>query len=308
VSDHVSEAHTPIPVGINLSFCVKRWVTPELWTQIVSERLGLNLVQLSFDLIDPMWPDAILERHAAGLRTRTAQAGVTIHSAFIGLAHYTYNQLLHPDPAVRDYAETWFARAYRVAAMAGITRVGGPLGAIASRVDGVEPDALDPADYADLIARMHRLGERARSEGLTELYVEPTPMRREWPWTIAQAKQMMADVTGSAVPWRYCVDWGHGTHEPLYGPDHGAMEPWFRELTAFITAVHIQQTDFQLDRHWDFTEPGRVDPVDAAALLRRTGVAPAPVFLEVFYPFEKDDLSILSALEITSARLRQAFA
>lgn len=298
----------PIPFGINLGFCVKRWVTPELWTRVVRERLGLDLVQFSFDLVDPMWPDAIVDRHAAALRREAEAAGITLHSAFIGLAHYTFNQLLHPDPAVRDYAEYWLGRAYRFAALAGIPRVGGPLGALAARLDGSEADALDEADYAELVTRMRRLGERASAEGLTELYVEPTPLRREWPWSIAQARRMMTDVADSAVPWRLCVDWGHGTFEPLYGPGHGAMEPWFRELTDVITTVHIQQTDFRLDRHWDFTVPGKVDPVDAAALLRRTGIAPAPVFLEVFYPFEEDSRSILAALETSCARLRSAFA
>ncbi|MDR6955376.1 sugar phosphate isomerase/epimerase [Ancylobacter sp. 3268] len=298
----------PIPFGINLSFCVKRWVTPELWAPLVRERLGLDLVQFSFDLVDPMWPDAIVERHAAAVRREAQASGITLHSAFIGLAHYTFNQLLHPDPAVRDYAEEWLGRAYRFAGLAGIPRVGGPLGAIPARLDGTEAEALDAADYDDLIARMRRLGARAAAEGLAELYVEPTPLRREWPWTVAQARRMMTDVAGSPVPWRLCADWGHGTFEPLYGPDHGAMEPWFRDLGDVITAVHIQQTDFLLDRHWDFTVPGKVDPADAAALLRRTGIAPAPVFLEVFYPFEHDSGSILNALEVTSARIRQAFA
>jgi hypothetical protein len=48
-------AAAAIPLGINLSFCVKRWVTAELWAPLVRDRLGLDLVQFSFDLVDPMW-------------------------------------------------------------------------------------------------------------------------------------------------------------------------------------------------------------------------------------------------------------
>lgn len=298
----------PIRFGINLGFCTKRWVTPELWTRIVGERLGLDLVQFSLDLVDPMWPDAIVDRHAADIRREAEAAGIAIHSAFIGLAHYTFNQLLHPDPAVRNYAEYWLGRAYRFAALAGIPRVGGPLGAIAARLDGSEADGLEAADYAELVTRMHRLGERAAAEGLSELYVEPTPLRREWPWTIGQARRMMTDVAGSAVPWRLCPDWGHATFAPLYGEEKDGMEPWLRELSDVITAVHIQQTDFALDRHWDFTVPGKVDPVEAAALLRRAGVDTCPVFLEVFYPFEEDSRAILAALKTTCTRLKQALA
>ncbi|MBS7539877.1 sugar phosphate isomerase/epimerase family protein [Ancylobacter lacus] len=300
-------APVAIPLGINLGFCTKRWVTPELWAPLVRERLGLDLVQFSLDLVDPMWPDAVVERHAAVIRRQAAAHGIAIHSAFIGLAHYTFNQLLHPDPAVRDYAENWLVRAYRFAAAAGITRVGGPLGAVAARADGSEADALDEADYEELVGRMLRLAEQARGLGLSELYVEPTPLRREWPWTIPQARRMMADLGGSAVPWRLCVDWGHGTFRPLYPEPEAEMERWLVELADVITAVHIQQTDFALDRHWDFTVPGAVDPVAAAALLRRSGVAPSPVFLEVFYPFEHDSASILKALEDSMNTLRRAF-
>lgn len=298
----------PIRFGINLGFCTKRWVTPELWTGVVRDRLGLDLVQFSFDLVDPMWPDAIVDRHAAEVRRAAEVAGITIHSAFIGLAHYSFNQLLHPDPAVRNYAEYWLGRAYRFAALAGIPRVGGPLGALAARLDGSEAEALDPADYAELVTRMHRLGERAAAEGLSELYVEPTPLRREWPWTIGQARQMMNDVAESAVPWRLCIDWGHATFAPLYGDVTDGMETWLRDLGDVTTAVHIQQTDFAFDRHWDFTVPGEVDPLEAAALLRRTGTDTCPVFLEVFYPFEEDSRTILAALETSCARLKHALA
>lgn len=294
--------------GVNLSFCVKRWVTPALWAQVVRDELGLGLAQFSYDLVDPMWPDDLLDDQAAALKAACDAHGVTVHSAFIGLAHYTYNQLLHPDPRVRDVAEHWLGRAYRFAALAGIPAVGGPLGAVASRPDAHEPDAIGAADYDDLVARMHRLAATAKGHGLAELYVEPTPLRREWPSTIEQARQMMVDVRGSDVPWRYCVDWGHATFEPLYGRAEALMDGWLEALVDDIGMLHIQQTDGQFDRHWDFTETGIVEPAAAAALLDRTGHGEKPVFLEVFYPFERDDASVLDAVRRSVAVLKPAFA
>jgi sugar phosphate isomerase/epimerase len=296
------------PLGINLSFCVKRWVTPDLWAPLVREQLGLDLVQLSFDLVDPTWPDDVLADLARDIRTQAARHGLVLHSAFIGLAHYTYSQLLHPDPRVRDVAEAWLARAYRFARLAGIARVGGPLGAIAARPDGAEADEIAEADYHDLIARMRRLGAVAAAEGLAELYVEPTPLRREWPWTIAQAQRMAADVADSPVPWKFCLDWGHATFEPLYGKYRASMPAWFAALGPSVGIVHLQQTDFQFDRHWDFTETGAVDPVEAVRMQRAAGLGDRPVFLEVFYPFERDDASILAAVRRSVAILKPAFA
>jgi D-erythrulose 1-phosphate 3-epimerase len=296
-----------IPLGVNLSFCVKRWVTPDLWARLVHHELGLNLVQFSFDLVDPAWPDDLLTELAEDQRRTAAAHGITLHSAFIGLAHYTYNQLLHPNPRVRDVAEAWLARAYRFASLAGISRVGGPFGAVASRLDGTEDDAIPDADYRDLVSRMMRLSEVARQHGLTELYIEPTPMRREWPWTIDQALAMLADVAGAAVPWKVCVDWGHGTFQPLYGSYRGRMENWYQTSGSHIGAIHIQQTDFRYDRHWDFTEQGAVDPAVAASLQRETGLEDRPVFLEVFYPFERDDASVLDAVRRSIRILQSVF-
>jgi sugar phosphate isomerase/epimerase len=133
-------------------------------------------------------------------------------------------------------------------------------------------------------------------------------MRREWPWTPAQAARMAADVAGSPVPWNFCLDWGHGTFEPLYGRYRARMDAWYDALGPRIGAVHIQQTDFQYDRHWDFTEPGRIDPWDVAAIQRKLGLENRPVFLEVFYPFERDDASVLDGVTASISALKPAFA
>ena len=83
-----------------------------------------------------------------------------------------------------------------------------------------------------------------------------------------------------------CVDWDHGVFEPLYGRYRANMADWFEALGTTIGVIHIQQTDCQLDRHWDFTELGCVDPKAAATLQRANGLEAVPVLLEAFYPFE----------------------
>jgi sugar phosphate isomerase/epimerase len=296
-----------MPFGVNLSFAVKRWVTPELWAPLVRCRLGVDLVQFSFDLVDPMWPDALLSAQAGRIRTATAAEGIAVHSAFIGLAHYTYNQLLHPDPDVRDYAEQWLMRAYRFAAASGAPRVGGPLGAIAARGDADEAEAIPERDYADLVTRLHRLSAAAKAAGILELYIEPTPLRREWPWTIPQAERLLADLGDAPVPWRWCIDWGHATFAPLYGREAARMETWLNRLRGSTGVLHLQQTDGLLDRHWDFTQDGIVDPAAASALHRRAGLAEVPVFLEVFYPFERTDAEVLEGMTRSCAILRPHF-
>ena len=64
-----------MPFGVNLSFCVKRWVTLELWAPLVREDLGLDLVQFSFDLVDPTWPNDFLAALARDIRKRRRRVG-----------------------------------------------------------------------------------------------------------------------------------------------------------------------------------------------------------------------------------------
>jgi hypothetical protein len=45
-----------IPFGINLGFAVKRLPAASEWARFVREQLNLELVQFSFDLIDPFMP------------------------------------------------------------------------------------------------------------------------------------------------------------------------------------------------------------------------------------------------------------
>ncbi|MDP9258626.1 MAG: sugar phosphate isomerase/epimerase, partial [Actinomycetota bacterium] len=91
-------------LGINLSFALKRWPEPERWAGIVDERLGLRRVQFTLDLIDAWWPQAERAALASAAKGAADAHGIAIHSAQIGLAGYTYNGLLHPDPAARAIA------------------------------------------------------------------------------------------------------------------------------------------------------------------------------------------------------------
>ena len=103
-------------LGINLSFALKRWPEPEAWARIVRDDLGLGLVQFTLDLLDPWWPEPGRSALAERVRRAAADHGLTIDSAQLGLAWYTYNGLLHPDPAARAIALEWWRRAAATAA------------------------------------------------------------------------------------------------------------------------------------------------------------------------------------------------
>ena len=157
-------------LGINTCFAVKRWPGPERWTEVVRDRLGLDLVQHSLDLVDLDAPWPVVRRQAAAVRAACERAGLELHSTFTGLAAYSSNLLLHPDRELRDRAESWYRQAIAFTAAAGARATGGHVGAysVADWHDPARRDALG----AELRAALGRLAAAARAAGLQELYVE----------------------------------------------------------------------------------------------------------------------------------------
>lgn len=279
--------------GINLGFAVKRLPGASEWARFVRETLRLDLVQFSFDLIDPFMPAAARIALAAQVRQAVRDFGLTLHSAQVGLACYTYNGLLHPDAAARAAALQWWLNAVEVAAELEVQAVGGPLGGMSV------PEARDPQTterrYHDLLNALTTITEAAQRAGLHAVLVEPTPLRREFPHTIDQAVRLQSDLhERAALPIQYVLDIGHALYQPLYGQD-ASLDAWFAAVGQYTGVLHLQNTDFQSDSHWGWPdERGSYDVSAFAQQVNAAGLAHLPVFLEVFYAFEADDDAVLA--------------
>ena len=91
-----------VQLGINTCFALKRWPRPADWASVVHNDLGLDLVELSLDLIEGT--DTFAGRRHAVERTRAAldANGLNAHATFTGLSAYSLDLLMHPDPARRS--------------------------------------------------------------------------------------------------------------------------------------------------------------------------------------------------------------
>jgi len=287
--------------GINLGFAIKRWPEPRQWARVVREELGLDSVQFSYDLLDPWWPGHL----ALARRVRQAadDYGISIHSAQVGLAMYTYNGLLHPDADARSAAEEWWRRAFAVAAELGASAMGGPVGAM-SLPELVQP-GLRERRYDELVGLLRTLADAARAEGLEALLVEPTPLPREIPSTIEESERLARDLSDAAVPVRYVLDVGHALFRPLYGD--AELASWIVPLAPFIGVLHLQNTDFQSDSHWGWPDPrGLFDIEEFVRDVRAAGLDDVPVFLELFDAFEADDERVLAGVRSSVEHCRRA--
>ena len=287
-------------LGIDDCFAVKRWPRAADWGPIVRDRLGLRLVQHSFDLVDPVADDpGAFRRELDGL-------GLELHSTFTGLAAYSSNLLLHPDAPAREAAEAWYGWAIDWTSRAGGIATGGHVGALS--VADWERPASRRERWAGLQLALGRLAARARTAGLDHLLVENLAAARE-PSTMAMIEDLVSDGDDAHVPIRLCLDVGHMCVPGSTGVDRDPYA-WLRALGRTATVVQLQQTDEVGDHHWPFTPArnavGRIDADRLVDALGEGGVAACTLVLEIIPPFEQPDGDVLDDLVASVAYWREA--
>jgi sugar phosphate isomerase/epimerase len=275
-------------LGINLCFAVKRFTEPEMWAEFVRSDLDLDTVQFTFDLLDPWWPETGRGKLIRRARSAAEAWGLTIQSAYAGLAHYVQAGLLDPDPEGRAIALEWWRRSCDVAGELGASAVGGPLGTLSVR-EAADRTARSRR-YEGLLDSVEAITAHAAAAGLREFLIEPTPLAREIPSTIPQCSQLLNDLRGRCtIPAGLTLDIGHTLFEPLYGPDASAQE-WISAIGPGIRMLHLDNTDGHGDPHWGWPhDGGRVDLVPVAASLTAADLADVTGVLEVYPRFEDDD-------------------
>jgi D-erythrulose 1-phosphate 3-epimerase len=297
---------TAFSLGINTCFAVKRWPRPSDWAAVVRDQLGLDLVQHCLDLVDAEAGRAEMERQAADLRDSCANAGLTLHSTFTGLAAYSANLLLHPDPARRVSARDWYRRIIDFSAAAGALSTGGHIGAY-SVADWRNPVRRDEL-WRELRATLDLLAADARAADLASLMVENLASARE-PATIAALRSLLTAGDERRVPIVACLDVGH---QCVPGSSAADADPytWLEQLGASAPVVQLQQSDAGADHHWPFTpaanQAGRIEAGKVLRAIEASGVTAVALILEVIHPFEADDDQVIDELRVSADYWRQA--
>jgi D-erythrulose 1-phosphate 3-epimerase len=299
---------TAFRLGINTCFAVKRWPQPSDWAAVVRDELGLDLVQHSLDLVDVEAGGADLERQAADLRDGCANAGLSLHSTFTGLAAYSSNLLLHPDRERRVRARDWYKRVIDFTAAAGALSTGGHVGAY-SVADWRNPGRRDQL-WRELRAALDVLAADARAAGLTSLMVENLASARE-PATIGGLRSLLTAGDRRRVPIVACLDVGHQC-VPGSGGDEADPYAWLEQLGARAPVVQLQQSDASADHHWPFTpaanQAGRIEAGRVLRAIEASGATDVALILEVIHPFEADDDQVIDDLRVSAEYWRQALA
>ena len=268
---------THFTLGINLGFATNRFPEPEEWARIVAQELGLHTVQLVADLLNPFWPEEVLEAEVERILEATRGHGIAIHSLMTS-SYTRVNHFLHPYPEHRAAWAAWFRRFAGLAARLGACAVGSHFGILSVR------DVSDPGRYRERVAEGVRLWQalshQAREAGLEYIFFETMSIPREMAHTIAEARELCDRVNeGAGVPMRLCLDVGHAPHPAERDPYR-----WLRDLGRQAPIVHLQQTEAGHSRHWPFTPEynalGIIEPRRVLEALEEAGAE------EVFLAFE----------------------
>lgn len=289
-----------VRLGVNNCFAVKRWPDPDGWAAIVRNDLGLDTVELSLDVLTGPDTPAGRDRLAEQTRAALARHDLRADTVFTGLAAYSLNLLMHPDPEHRAAARRWYRDAIGLTAQLGATAVGGHVGAMSV------PDAADPARraqrWAELQQHLAELAAYAGQCGLDHLLVENLVTDRE-PSTMALIEDLLTERSVAHAPIQLCLDLGHPCASGAAGPDADPYA-WLEHFGPRIAEVQLQQSDGLADRHWPFTPKhnatGQVDPGRVLDTLAAAGADDVLLILEVIPAFEGDDEQVISDLRASA--------
>lgn len=281
-------------LGLNLSFAVKRWQEPEILAKIIKEKLGVDRVQFSWDLVNPWWPEELRDSILREYRKAFEHYEISLDGSFGGLAAYTYPQLLAANPYQREISKQFFRRAIDLTAVLGARVMGTPLGGM-SDLESKDP-VLRKARYQDALDSLKMLAAYGAERGLEEIQIEATPLITEFPHSPDVSNQLIDDLGVTPIPVKLLIDWGHALYKPLLN-DEADIKLWFQRCKHNIGAIHLQQTDGLLDRHWDFTHEGLVDLKLIDEATKECGLDDVVQYLEVVYPFELSNEQVLNQME-----------
>ena len=275
-----------ILLGVNNCFAIGRYPEPEAWLGIVKHELGLEHVQFSYDLLDPIIiDDDTFTRKSHEIKKLADSMGIRIDTAVTGEVVHKFNCLLEPDPALRKCYIRWFEKMIDGAELLGADGSGVYLGTL-SQTDHENPERRKELIEEMLDAITH-LTKIAKDSNQKYFLWEPMSVPRELPCTIDETRHMIERANEhSHVPVRLCLDVGHGYIRSGDPRDSDAYA-WIRELGHLSPVVHMQQTDGKGSRHWPFTEEfnkiGVIDPERIFQAIEETGIEKSIIVFEFFY-------------------------
>ncbi|MEH7224743.1 TIM barrel protein [Bacillus sp. JJ1566] len=291
-----------ITLGISTGFTIKRWTNPTYWVPLIKEELGLDLIQFSFDQLDPRSTKAAVDEYCNCVVNQCNKYGLEIHSTFTGLSIYSHNLLYHPLENGRRDGIDWFEKSFEITKILGCHATGGPIGGMDIHTFKYEEDYTHIKKCGE--EALVYLLRKAKQNGIIDFYWEATPVEREGAITIEDTRRFIGKINNlvgeEGAKFSLCFDMGHTTNPSLTSQEKDPYL-WIEKLSDTIPIIHLQQTDGKLDRHWPFTEKnnkkGTVDASKLVKTLEHIDKKEIVLLLELGHPFEENDDLVLKEIK-----------
>lgn len=285
-------------LGINTGFAINRFVEPDDWTRIVSEELGLQVVQFTADLLNPWYENGIFYTQAEKIRNCCEKYNIKITTTFT--SQFTrVNHLLHPDREIRRVWIEWFKRFFELSVFLGAEGGGSHFGIMTVR------DCNNPEIRRERIQQgvdgWRELSEYGAKIGMKYLIWEPMSIPREVGETIEETQKIQELCKKDfAIPMLLCFDVDHGDIESS-NPDDINPHAWIKYFGKEIKVIHLKQSLQEKGGHYPFTNEynsrGKIIPEELLQTILESKIEDCYLILEISHrerhPFEKRVLSDL---------------
>lgn len=288
--------------GLVLSFCNKRWTDPVELADLCAS-LSIDKVQFSWDLVDPLWERSVRDKIARGYSEAFKSSGISLTTCFSGMSAYAYPNLLAEDPLVRQMGVYLVEQAIDMCSVMEIPEIGMALGCMSDR------QARDPQgrylQYVQLKEELIKLCAYARKEGVQRFSVEPTPVYAEIPNSAAESLRLMEELNGQTeIPVQLMLDVGHILCPP-FNSEPANILYWLDVCGTYVSAIHLQQCDGKMDRHWGFDTEGIVRAEDVVSIAAHPTMHGKTQYLECCPAFETPNEQVLKQISTSLAWLRE---
>ena len=242
-----------VELGVNNTFAIKKWIEPEEWARVIVEEIGLNNIQLSFDLFYPSLKESNISFMCNEINIAVKKYNCKISSSFTGLTVYGQNMLGHPNPVIRKSALDYYIDAIKISSKLNIPVTGGHF--LAFTLKDFNNKKTREYLMQSLFESIIYLSKVASDHNLNSLTLEYMATPYEIPHTIEEAKKFLEEInTFSKVPVYLTFDLGHTSAFDLDINDKNRDVYYVLENIIPITnIIHLQQCDGLGDRHWPFT-------------------------------------------------------
>ena len=161
-----------INLGIHLGFAINRYPEPLEWAKLISEELGVNQVKFVSDLLQPNYPDSVIEEEIVAIKDACNTYDIQLCHTFTSPR---WNFFGNPNKHMRDYWLWWFKKFALISKQLGAKSTGSLLGIYSVK------DYIKRKDEVlnEIIKNWYLLAEYADEVGLEYLTWEPMSIPRE---------------------------------------------------------------------------------------------------------------------------------